>query len=73
MREQGAAPEGGTSGLRLIDGTAETLPRSVAGCIGCGLPTDNAERKCADCRNTDSKHGTFVSGPGRPCPECGGE
>lgn len=65
MPAQGAAPEGRTSGQRLIDGdTTDT------NCIGCGLPTADAERVCPDCRHTDSKHGTLVTGSGRPCPWC---
>jgi hypothetical protein len=47
--------------------------RAKHNCIGCGSPTDDPERVCADCRHTDSKHGTFTNAPGRPCPDCGVE
>ncbi len=42
-------------------------------CIGCGVQTDDPERVCGNCRHTDAKFATLVTGPGRPCPVCGGE
>jgi hypothetical protein len=74
---QNAAPEAGTSERGSIGGgsTADhnATGKATHGCIGCGQPTEDAERICADCRHTDREHGTIVTGPGRSCPWCDGE
>jgi hypothetical protein len=69
MRGHEAAPEGilaESSGDGAID-----RGRANHNCIGCAVPTDDPERVCIDCRHTDEKYGTLVTGPGRPCPDCG--
>ncbi len=76
MHAQGAAPEGGTSGQRLIDkGHPDSSANAshLHACGGCGVMTDDSQGICVNCRHTDRTHGTFVSGPGRACPDCGAE
>jgi hypothetical protein len=72
MRVQGAAPEATLAGTPSDNGEIDK-GQQEHNCIGCGAPTDDAEQICADCRHTDSKHGTLVTGPGRPCADCGAQ